>query len=135
MADALEVIPAAEFYEGKVIWSCDPNEIESGTDLYTEQQLQSAVAETKADDRYYQLYLSVLKKSPLVFDAARKILRVYGNDQPKQLDDAVLLLKAELSEYDKATTPNAKAVGLAGIIGESLTSDGLCVAVDTEKEI
>lgn len=28
---------------------------------------------------------------------------------------------------------NAKGVGLAGIIGESHTTDGLCVAVDTEK--
>lgn len=40
---ALDVIPVAEYYEFAVRWSCDPNEIASGTDLYTEHQLQKAV--------------------------------------------------------------------------------------------
>jgi len=32
--------------------------------------------------------------------AVRKIVRVHGNGQPKQLDDAVLLLKVAMAEYE-----------------------------------
>jgi hypothetical protein len=34
--------------------------------------------------------------SALLLDAARKVLRVHNNGQPKQMDDAVLLLRAAL---------------------------------------
>lgn len=32
----------------------------------------------------------------LIIDAAKKVVRVHGNDQPKQLDDAILLLRHAL---------------------------------------
>ena len=38
----------------------------------------------------------------LLEDAARKIVRVHGNGQPKQLDDAFLLLDVALKECEGA---------------------------------
>ena len=58
-------------------------------------------------EKHYQMYWSVLKHETLAKSAARKILRVYGNGQPKQLDDAVLLLQVAMAEYDKDEAPNA----------------------------
>jgi hypothetical protein len=42
----------------------------------------------------------------LLEDAARKIVRVYGNGQPKQLDDAVLLIRAALKSIDASRLSN-----------------------------
>ena len=64
-------------------------------------KLEADNARLQAESKkHYQMYWSVLKHESLVKAAARKILRVYGNGQPKQLDDAVLLLKVAMSEYD-----------------------------------
>jgi hypothetical protein len=68
-----------------------------GECLKLEADNASLQAESK---KHYQMYWSVLKHESLVKAAARKILRVHGNGQPKQLDDAVLLLKVAMSEYD-----------------------------------
>ena len=62
-------------------------------------------------EKHYKMYWSVLKHETLAKSAARKILRVYGNGQPKQLDDAVLLLQVAMAEYDKDEEPNAKVSG------------------------
>ncbi len=60
----------------------------------------------RSDEIARDAWAEATKTHTLLIDAARKIVRVHGNGQPKQLDDAVLLLKVAMAEYDKDEAPN-----------------------------
>ena len=78
-------------------------------------KLESDNAQLEAESKkHYEMYWSVLKHESLVKAAARKILRAYGNGQPKQLDDAVLLLKVAMSEYDNDGAHNSASEQFRG---------------------
>lgn len=61
---------------------------------------------TRAMERENNLLRQQIKARQLLEDAARKAVRVRGNGQSGQLDDAVLLIEVALAECDRERDAN-----------------------------
>jgi hypothetical protein len=76
--------------------------------LVTDEYLQEALEQMARDIHAAAPQQAIPSGNHLLFDAINKVIRVHGNGQPKQMDDAVMLLKHALSASPTAPIESDK---------------------------